>query len=144
MKLVLKNCLTSIEGCELTFAPNQVYSIYKSVIKKVFTQLQCHIIFFAYIYCIVNFDWIFLQLNTSRFQGNFDVIFEFLESKIIARRIFKARGFFKQRLSKNFLHLVPSPLITVNLSFFENAMNSDPLGVRGFLGLVKISKKSMR
>ena len=53
MKLVLKNCLTSIEDCESTkkeleliFSANQVYSIYKSVIKKVFTQLQCHNIFF--------------------------------------------------------------------------------------------------
>ena len=94
-----------------------------------FTQLQCQIIVFADIYCIVNFDHIFVQLNTSRFQGNFDFNCEFLQSKIILRRIFKTRGYFKQMLSKNLLYLVLAPLIIINLSFFKNAIKSDPLGV---------------
>ena len=46
IKLVLKNCVTSIEDSawtkkelELTFSLNQAYSIWKSVIEKTLTQL---------------------------------------------------------------------------------------------------------
>ena len=55
--------------------------------------------------------------------------FEFLESKIMSRGIFKTRGYFKQKLSKKLLYL--ATLSHINLSFFKNAINSEPLAVRG-------------
>ena len=78
---------------------------------------------------MINFDRICRKLNTSWFGGNFDIIFEFRESKNIPRGIFKTRGYFKQKLSKKMLFLaVP---IIINLLFFKNIINSEPLGVRG-------------
>ena len=43
-------------------------------------------------YCMVNFDRICLQLKTSKFQGNLEVIFELLESENIPRK-FTRPGF---------------------------------------------------
>ena len=76
---------------------------------------------------MVNFDRICLYLNTSKFYGNFDIIFEFLESPNIPRVIFKTRGYFKQNLSKKMLYLAASPY-NHHLSLFKNAINSEPLG----------------
>ena len=67
---------------------------------------------------IVNFDRFFLWLKTSTFQGNFDVIFQFLESKNIPRLIFKTRGCLKQMLSKKKWYLKCQPRHT-NMSFFK-------------------------
>ena len=69
---------------------------------------------------MVNCDRIYLQLNTSRFSWNFDVTFEFPESKSIFGGIFKSRGFFKQTLFKKMSYMVV------------------------YLPPVKISKKSIR
>ena len=92
------------------------FIIFKKVLlKSKFTQLQCYI----YIYHMANFDRICLQLNTSRFQGNFET-----------RGIFKTRGYFKQKLSKKMQYLV-DPSIIVNLSFFKSDINSELLAVIG-------------
>ena len=72
----------------------------------------------------------FYSLIPVGFRATFDVIFEFLESNKIPRRIFKTRGYFKQKLSKKLLYLGAPPII-INLPFFKNAINSEPLGVRG-------------
>ena len=79
---------------------------------------------------MVNFDRICLQFNTSRFQGNFDVIFEFLESKAYAREFLRSEVILSRSyLRKCSIWLGPPHII--NLSFFKNAMKSEPLGVRG-------------
>ena len=63
MKLVLKNCLTSIENCEWTkkelelrFSPNQFYRVQ---LKTVYSAVVPHL-FFADIYSMESFDKICL------------------------------------------------------------------------------------
>ena len=58
------------------------------------------LVFFTDIYYMVNFDRIDLQISTSRFYDNVDVIFEFRESKNISRGVFRKRGYFNQKLFK--------------------------------------------
>ena len=77
--------------------------------------------FFTDIVLMVNFDRICLQLNTSRLQGNVDVIFEFVESKILTKGILKTGVYFKQKLSKKIQYLAGLPPV-INLLFFNNAI----------------------
>ena len=72
---------------------------------------------------MITFDRICLKLNNSWFGGNFDIIFEFCESKNTPSGIFKTRGYLRQKF-----WLSPS---IINLLFFKNAIISEPLGVRG-------------
>ena len=95
--------------------------VFKSAIKKTFIQLQHHIIFFTDIVLMVNFDRIFLQLNTSRLQGNIDVIFEFVQSKILTKGILKTGVYFKLKLSKKIQYLAGPPPV-ISLLFFNNAI----------------------
>ena len=83
---------------------------------------------------MVNFDRICLQLKTSRFQDNLDVIFGFHESKHISRGVFKTRGYFKPNLSKKMQYLASPPphSYIINFSFFKNVIKSESLGVRGY------------
>ena len=50
--------------------------------------------------------------------------------KKILRGNFKTRGCFKQKVSKK-MQCLAVPSIIINLSLFKNAINSEPLGVRG-------------
>ena len=59
------------------------------------------------------------------------MVFELFKSKNIPRRIFKTRGYVKQKLSKTLLYLAGHPIIIINLSFLKNAINPKLLEVRG-------------
>ena len=107
MKLVFKICLTLTEDCELTekevelsFLPINIKVFKREQLKKCLFSYSATTFFFTDIHRIVNFGRICLLLNSSRFWGNFNVIFQFPESKNIPREIFQTRGYFKQKLCK--------------------------------------------
>ena len=82
---------------------------------------------------MVNFDSICLWLNTSRFYGNFDIIFEFLSQKSHPGKFLKPEVILSRNYLRKFsvwLPAPPSPPIIINLPFLKNAINSEPLGIR--------------
>ena len=89
----------------LFFHQNRFIVFKKGWLKKRILSYSATSLFFTDKYSIVNFDRILPLHNTSRFWGNFDVIFEFLESQNISSRIFKTRSYFKQKLSKKLSYL---------------------------------------
>ena len=86
---------------KLIFSPIK-FMIFKTVWSKKRNLLSYSATSFPFtdMYWMGNFDRIFLELKNSRFYGNFDVSFEFIESKNIPQWIFKNRGCLKQKLSK--------------------------------------------
>ena len=129
VSLQLKNVSEPRKNLSSFFHQIKFIALKRVRLKKILLSYSATF-FFTDIYCMVNFDKICLQLSTSRFQGNFDVIFKFLESRNIPRENFKTRGYFKQKLSeKNVVFGHPS--IIISLSFFKYAINFQLVGVRG-------------
>ena len=156
MKLVLKNCLTSIEDCEWT--NKEIESSFFHQIKfTVFNRMRLKksllsysaTSFFTDIYRMVSFDRICLWLNTSKFYCNFDIIFEFIEWKHIPKGTFKIRVCFKQKLSGKMSYLIASLICNfLKMSYTVNGLELEANIFRIFISLcylplVQISKKFM-
>ena len=121
-------------------------------LKKVYQAIVPHLFYHR---CIPHSKfWFSYSLIPVGFRAILMSFLSFLSQKKIPRRIFKTRGYFKEKLSKKLLHLAaPSPII-INLLLFKNAINSKCLQLEAnifrifislwYLPLVKISKKSMR
>ena len=86
---------------------------------------------FTDIYRMVNFDWICLKLNTSRFWDNFDTFFSFLSQKTYPGEFLRPEVISSRSYQRKCSICLSSPHV-INFSFYENAIKSELLGVRGY------------
>ena len=134
MKLVLENSLTSIEDCEWTkkeleliFSPNQVYSIYKSAIKKSLHIYKRHIFFFQ-IYTtwkiLIGFAYSFIPVG---FRAILMLFLSFLSQKIYPAEFVKPEVLLSRRYLRKCSIWPGAPSV---INFSKNAIISEPLGFR--------------
>ena len=99
LELVLKDCQWTRKELELIFSPDQVYSIWKSAIKKGYSGVLAHL-FFSQIYTAWKMlIWFAYSSIPVCFRAIAKSFLSLLSQKTYPG-IFKTRGYFKQKLSE--------------------------------------------